>query len=128
MNPMKILFVLAGLLVVGSVAVFSQAGFTVRPPDFPTYSYQVFDFREPAALPETNQAAPPGAASTLATRGAPKPGGGASAAPVFQPADRNIQNLANELGGRGYRLVQVQPRTGGFRLYFERETLPRSKN
>jgi len=51
------LYLVAGAaLMAASVAVFSQAGFVVKNPDFPTYQYQIFDVKEPAPpLPTVGQ-------------------------------------------------------------------------
>ncbi len=123
---MKLIFLGLGILATGTAIVFSQSSFTVNRPDFPTYSYQIVDVRAPAPAPATNQApATGGAASTVRTSLNVR--GGSGATNPIQRTDRNFEIYATELGNRGYRMVHFVPHEGGFRVVFERETLPLPK-
>jgi hypothetical protein len=127
-GAMKTPILVFALLAIAAGLVYAQVGFTVKPTEFPTFQYQIFDVNDSPTPPKAGSSALPGSTAGVRTDAAARVlSSSAHAKTPVQRADRTLENLCSEMGSRGFRLAHVLPRPGGVRAIFEKETPAQAK-
>lgn len=125
---MKTPILVFALLSIAAGLVYAQVGFTVKPTEFPTFQYQIFDVNDPPTPPKAGSSALPGNTSSVRTDAAARTVSSSDPAKTpVQRADRGFEILCSEMGSRGFRLAHVLARPGGVRAIFEKEAPAQAK-